>query len=75
MNATHTTVPYHCLISVQTRGGAFLTAERVLNVDESHPDVTRGALVKLMRAEAAEQVGHSDFVVLFFSAEPNRLGR
>ncbi|MER6503223.1 hypothetical protein ABT218_28655 [Streptomyces sp. NPDC001455] len=66
-------VPYHCLISVQARGG-FFTATRVFDMDVSHPDATRAELFRIMRAVAVEQLGHGDFAILFFSAELNRLG-
>ena len=66
--ATADLVTFHWVMTVQAQSTATLS-----NTCQVPPGTSRGHVYSTLRAHAAHELGTSDFVVLFFALEPDRL--
>lgn len=62
-------VGFHYVLTVQTRSGEQLTVSSVATFDPAY--FSRSQAYQEIRAIAADELGHGDFTVLFFSLEPD----
>jgi hypothetical protein len=62
-------VGFHYILTVQTRNGEQLTVSSVATFDPAQ--FSRSQAYREIRSVAADELGHGDFTVLFFSLEPD----
>ncbi|QDO01115.1 hypothetical protein FNV65_37160 [Streptomyces sp. S1A1-8] len=60
-------IGFHYVLTVQTRSGEQLTVSSVAAFDPAQ--FSRSEAYREIRAIAADELGHGDFTVLFFSLE------